>query len=179
MLFIKEDFDEYTLSALRELYEDAFPEDEKKPFSVILDRREMGTVELLALIDEAGEFSGLAITAKHRELVLLDYFAIAPKKRGKGIGTEALKMLQKRYTGRRFVLEIEDDAVPADNTRDRIRRKHFYLSCGMEIMPYRISLFGIEMLILTYGGPVKFDEYHGIYRAVYSEELAENVRLLG
>jgi len=175
MLFIKEDFDEYTLSALRELYEDAFPEDEKKPFSVILDRRELGTVELLALIDGEGEFSGLAITAKHRELVLLDYFAIAPKKRGKGIGTEALKMLQKRYTGRRLILEIEDDAVPADNTAERIRRKKFYLGRGMTVMPYRVSLFGVEMLILTYGGEVSFPEYHGIFGSVFSEWAAKNV----
>lgn len=178
MLFIKEDFDEYTLSAIRELYEDAFPESEKKPFGIILDRRKLGTVEVLALIDEGGEFSGLAITAVNCELVLLDYFAIAPEKRGRGIGAQALKMLQKRYTGRRFVLEIEDDAVPADNTCDRVRRKQFYLRCGMEIMPYRVSLFGIEMLILTYGGPVKFDEYHGIYRDVYSDKVATNVHLL-
>ena len=177
MLFIKEDFDEYTLAAIRELYEEAFPACEKKPFDMITDRRERGLMEILAVCD-GEEFLGLAITALMGDIVLLDYFAIMPDKRGSGVGTEALKMLQKRYAGRRFVLEIEDDAVPADNTEDRIRRKSFYLRCGMDIMPYRVSLFGVEMLILTYGGAVAYEEYHGLLTSVFSPKVGRCVWIL-
>ena len=45
-------------------------------------------------------------------------------------------------------------------------------------MPYRIDLFGVEMRVLTRGGEVSFEQYHEIFREVFSPLLAKNVRLL-
>ena len=176
MIRLNDRIDSKALAVIRELYEAAFPENEKKPFEIILDRWSSGLVEILALTDESDEVCGLAITAHNGDVVLLDYFAVIPQKRGMGIGSLALKLLQKRYTGRRLVLEIEDDAVPADNTAERIRRKRFYLKCGMEQMDYRVLLFGVEMLIFSYGGAVSFEEYHELLSAVFSNLAAKNAR---
>ena len=166
--------------AIRELYEEAFPPEEKKPFALILQKCEEGHVEILSIEGEDGSFLGLSIFILYGDLALLDYFAITPEMRGKGVGSEALALLRARHGERRFLLEIEDaDEVGADNREERVRRKAFYLRGGLREMPYRILLFGVQMQVLTGGAPVSFDEYHALFPAVFSEKAAQNVRLLG
>ena len=109
-----------TLRALHALYEKTFPRSEKKPFFVILQKRRKGTMEIISVEDENGGFLGFAITILHKDIVLLDYFAISPTCRGKGIGTKVLEALEQRYEGKRILLEIEDPDEPADISLSRI-----------------------------------------------------------
>lgn len=135
-------------------------------------------MEILRLTDDTGAFIGLAISIFYKNLVLLDYLAIAPHKRGGGYGSQALSLLRERYAGKRFLLEIEDtEEQEADNIADRIRRKQFYLRNGLKEMPFRVWLFGVRMQILTDGSTVSFPEYHAIFPAVFSPRAGENVRL--
>lgn len=80
------------LKYIRDLYRISFPDVERKPFSLIERKAAMGTMEIL-MMSEGGERMGLAITASDGELVLLDYFAVDPSKRGQGAGSEALQLL--------------------------------------------------------------------------------------
>ena len=80
------------LKYIRDLYRISFPDVERKPFSLIERKAAMGTMEIL-LMSEGRERMGLAITASDGELVLLDYFAVDPSKRGQGAGSEALQLL--------------------------------------------------------------------------------------
>lgn len=89
-----------------DLYRISFPDVERKPFSLIERKAAMGTMEIL-MMSEGGERMGLAITASDGELVLLDYFAVDPSKRGQGAGSEALQLLLALYNDRQFFLEIE------------------------------------------------------------------------
>ena len=57
------------LGRVEALYLSAFPKGERKPFEIILQKREEGFVDVLAL-EESGEFAGLAITIKYGDLVL-------------------------------------------------------------------------------------------------------------
>jgi hypothetical protein len=77
-----------------------------------------------------------------------------------------------------MILEIEDPDVPSDNTSERIRRKGFYLRNHMTLMPFRVNLFGVEMLILTNGKSVTFEEYHEIFSRVFSPDISKNICLL-
>lgn len=168
---------EAELAPLRALYEAAFPASEKKPFSLILEKRDEGFCELLG-IEEAGHFVGLAIFVLTDTLALLDYFAILPEARGRGVGTRALAHLRTRYAGRAFLLEVEaPDEAGADNRAERVRRLSFYLRNGLSKMPYRVSLFGVEMHILTDGTEVSFDAYHGIFRRVFPRAVGRVLRL--
>lgn len=170
---------EADMNQIKQLYEEAFPPTEKKPFSLILKKSEEGCMEILSIEEEDGQFLGLAIFILHGDLALLDYLAIRPERRGCGIGSRVLPLLRERYAGRRFLLEIEDaDEADAENLAERVRRKAFYLRNGLCEMPYRIWLFGVQMQILTDGATVTFDEYHAIFPAVFSPHAAENVRLL-
>ena len=172
-------FDLGTLEKIKALYELSFPKSEKKPFALIEEKCREGKMEINAILGCAGEFLGLAIFVLSGDIALLDYFAISPEARGTGVGSSALKMLKNLHTGRRFMLEIEDDEnAGAENLADRIRRRKFYLRSGMVEMPYKVWLFGVDMKILTFGDFISFEEYHDIFVNVFSEKTARNVTLM-
>ena len=160
------------------LYQRAFPKGEKKPFGVMWKKRKEGKMELMAVEDDQGKFLGLAITILHKDIVLLDYFAVSPAHRGKGIGSEVLRLLDQRYEGKRILLEIEDPEEPCRNKEDRLRRKAFYLRNGRTVQPYKVWLFGIKMLVLTNGTAVSFEEYHEIFDEVFSPRIGKCVSLV-
>ena len=164
------------LSTVEALYMRAFPREERKPFSVILEKAEEGSMEILT-IEEENTFLGLAITILFKDRVILDYLAISEDKRGQSVGTKTLAQLKERYAGKRLIIEIEDPDEPAENTSDRIRRKNFYLRNGLLEMPFRILLFGVRMQVLC-TERIFFEEYHEIFPAVFSERAAKNVILL-
>lgn len=160
---------------LKKLYQSAFPSNEKKPFWLILKKQREGSSEVLGLLDEENKLVGEIITIAWQDLLLVDYLAIAKDVRGKGYGAQAMKLLQERYRDRRLLLEIETPDTVCKNLQERIRRKHFYQSCGMDSMDYHVSLFGVEMEIMTYKCQVSFAEYHEIFNGVYGRRFAERV----
>lgn len=159
-----------------ELYMEAFPENERKPFELMVEKCRQGMMEMLVIEGEEGQFAGLAIMILYKDIALLDYFAISPSMRGQQIGSGVLALLKERYAGRRLLIEIEDVEEEADNTGERIRRKAFYLRNGMCEMPYRVWLFGVKMQIFTSGGDVDYEAYHEIFGQVFSEWAANNVK---
>lgn len=64
------------LEKIQNLYNEAFPLPERKSFSRLIQTRDKGNAEILAIENENDDFLGLAITAIYKDLVLLDYFAI-------------------------------------------------------------------------------------------------------
>lgn len=167
------------IEAIRLLYEEAFPDNERKPFALMLEKCKEGAMELLCIEDEKQDFWGLAIFVLYKDMVLLDYFAIDNEKRGLGIGTKALKLLQNYYKGKRFYLEIEDVHVEADNTQERIRRRAFYLRNDMMVMPFTVDLFGVIMEVLTYQCVITDSEYMEVYTEVFGKErIQANVKII-
>ncbi len=167
------------LKNIEELYYAAFPADERKPFALLLEKKNAGNVEMLSIEDEQGSFLGLAISVLWDALLLLDYFAVMPQCRGHGVGTEALSLLLARYTGRRFFLEIESTEEGMPERWQRLRRKAFYSAGGLSSMDWKVNLFGVEMEIMAYRCTVGFEEYHEMYKTVFSGKLASRIRLSG
>lgn len=56
---------ERQLRNIGELYSTAFPAEEQKPFSLLLEKRDEGFVELLSIEDEKETFVGLAISSSY------------------------------------------------------------------------------------------------------------------
>lgn len=166
---------------IKKLYDEAFPQSEKKPFWMIRWKHRFGAADVW-VVEQDGLFSGLAITLNNADLVLLDYFAVSSNKRGCGIGGRALKVLQEVYKGRRFLLEIESVSKPEpdapsqeDNQAERERRKKFYLANGMQELGIDVTLFGVDMELLGFHCDVSFEEYRGIYLNNYGNWAAKNV----
>ena len=157
------------------LYLDAFPEVERKPFDAMVKKMEEGKLEFVAIEDDNGEFVGFGISILYDRYALLDYFAIEESKRGNGYGRQALMCFKERYSDKLFLLEIESTFDKSDNAEDRLRRKHFYLSCGMVCMPYIVNFLGTLMEVLTFGDEITYEEHKSIYSNSFDGDIAKRI----
>lgn len=166
------------LAQIKQLYLLSFPKEERKPFWLIRGKTKQGTMEILSVKQE-NDFSGLAITVLHKDLLLLDYFAIAPQVRGKGIGSQVLEALQQRYHDKRLFLEIEQPVEDAPNLEQRIKRKQFYLRNGFTESGLKVDLFGVKMEILCCQCEITEEEYLSLYRSFLGHAaVKKNIRML-
>jgi len=157
------------------LYQSAFPASEKKPFSMIRTMCKKGKSDVWYCVED-GKFAGLVITINGPDEILLDYLAVAKKRRGQGIGSKMLKAMREQYAGKGVFLEIEIVDEAAENFEERKRRKQFYLSNGMTPMNVFVELFGVDMELLGFDCCLTFEEYHDFYRDNYNEWAAEHVK---
>lgn len=147
---------------LYRLYRSAFPAAERKPFAVIANQYRKRKMDVWC-IEQDEEFLGLATTINGDDLILIDYLAIEKDHRGEGVGSAALAALQKKYKGKGVFLEIESVYEDAPNQQERLRRKQFYLGCGMEPMGVMIRLFGVKMELLGFDCRFDYDRYYRFY----------------
>lgn len=166
------------LFKIKELYCFAFPKEEQKDFSLIIQKQEQGYLEILMIENEQKVFLGLAITISFENMTLLDYFAIHPDYRGRGIGTESFQLLKKRYRHKNFVLEIENPNIETENKEQRIKRKAFYKKNGMDHVPFLVKIAGVEMEVLTAVSGLTYESYSKIYTQGYAPEIIRQLELL-
>lgn len=159
---------------LKQLYKAAFPEYERKPLWIVRMKHRKGEADIW-VIEHEGEFAGMTITVNELDMVLLDYFAICDEKRNCGLGGKALQMLQKKYEGKRFFLEIESVDENAENAKERVRRKEFYLRNGMSEIGVRANVYTVDMELLGYNCDLTFEEYMSLYQASYGPLVGGNI----
>ncbi len=163
--------DKKDLYRIKALYEEAFPANERKPFSVLENNRRRGMTDILAIYD--GEFLGLVITAGYKDMVLIDYFAVDEGKRGGGIGGRAIELIRQRYAGKRVFLEIELPDVSFANNEQRVRRKGFYLRNGLKDSGIAVNVYNTDMELLVFSENISFEEYEALYKEAMGEEWVE------
>ena len=159
---------------IRLLYQEAFPRCERKPFSIILKMARAGKTDLWCFEDEEG-FAGLAATINGKEHILIDYLAVAKKRRGTGVGTRMLTALLDHYKDYGVFLEIEEQDETADNNTERVRRKEFYLRAGLVPMDTHVKLFGVDMELLGKNCHLDFDEYREFYLNNYGKFAYDHI----
>ncbi len=159
---------------IKQLYKTAFPRYERKPLWIVRMKHRKGEADIW-VIDQDGEFAGFAITVNELDMVLLDYFAISGDKRNSGLGGKALQLLQEKYDGKRFFLEIECEDDSADNAAERVRRKAFYLRNGMSELGVKANVYTVDMELLGYNCYVSFEDYEKLYHASYGNMIADNI----
>lgn len=153
---------EDTKDYLKDLYEEAFPIEERRPFSLLEQEVEQGFMELL-VIEVDGVPSGLVFTSFQGELALLEFLAIDEKKRGQGLGSQVLSLLKDRYKEKRFFLEIETPMID-NNTDIRYRREQFYIQNGFLPIGIFVLFQGVKMKLLSlHGEKITFEEYKEHY----------------
>lgn len=163
------------MNNIHRLYLEAFPQVERKPFDEMVKKAQEGKLEFVAIEEDNGEFIGLGISILYDKYALLDYFAIEKAKRGMGYGRKALMSFKERYSDRLFLLEIESTFDECDNLQDRLRRKGFYLSCGMVCMPYIVNFLGTLMEVLTFGESITYEEHKSIYSNSFEGDIAKRI----
>ena len=163
------------LPAIFALYRAAFPQSERKPFSVIVKMARRGRGDLWT-IRLGSRFAGFAATVNGPDLVLLDYFAVKKKRRGQGIGSTALGKIMAHYQERGFFVEIESTFADAPNRTEREKRKQFYVNCGMKPMGTEADVFGVRMELLGIRCHFDFEGYRNFYRDHHSPWAAQHIR---
>ena len=162
---------------LYRLYISAFPASERKPFSIIRNMYREGKGQILC-IREGGRFCGMITTILSPELILVDYFAMDEKFRGKGFGTAALKTYLENCPDTGVFLEIESTRETGPGGEAREKRKQFYIHCGLEPLDVYADVFGVPMELMGRNCKLDFDDYYRFYRDQYSPWAAEHIRKL-
>ena len=144
-----------TLQEIRKVYNDHvifdFPDDERKP----LDMIEKLLAENIYQCFGAFEIDiciGYAFFALDGDIYLLDYFAVIPEWRDKGIGTLFLKDVVSQIKAKILILEIEDfkEFSSSSDVEKCIKRQAFYSQAGCVETHVKTKCFGVTYLILEY-----------------------------
>lgn len=140
------------------LFVAAFPKEERPPISLLYKRHRQGKADFRAVMD--GEtFVGLVLITGCETVKTLMFFAIEKDFRGKGYGSQVLKMIRKEFAEKPFFLCAEPLDEKADNAQERIRRLQFYAHNGFTEIGLHVKEAGVEYTILTPGTPLVHDQY--------------------
>lgn len=160
------------------LYLTAFPENERKSFTMMKDLMKKGLLDIVIFETDDQPFIGFAILAIHKKTMLVDYLAINPDYRGKGYGSTALEWLIKEYPLHKICLEIESTNVESDNHKERISRKKFYLKNKLTMLPFEAEVFEVRFELLSNNTAITPEEFVAIYHNVYGPNSSKNVRVI-
>lgn len=158
-----------------------FPPSELKHLSAILRMCRMGRYEVLAAYED-GEFAAYALLycPKDETAALLDYLAVMPHLRGKGIGTRLIQTLRQYYKTRYAVLMIECERPKAAPDEEEARKRiRFYTKAGAELTNVRIWLFDVEysILVLSCTSASHTREWAELMLSMYRQMLPEELYL--
>ena len=162
------------LQKIENLYNTSFPKEEKKPFTLIVEKQKRKKVDILS-IEYKKNFCGLMILALNKDNILLDYFAIDTLFQSQGLGSKAIKLLYKKYENKNIIVEIESTKINSNNLIQREKRKKFYLKNNFKNLNFNVNLFNVEMEMLSNNTNITYKEYIEIYKNIYGDEIIKNI----
>lgn len=110
--------------AIKDLYEQAFPEEERRPWDQQLMLIASGKLHLLRIVSD-NIFAGFIFYWRLPGFSFIEHFAIHPGTRGGGAGTQVMLLMEAELGG--IVLEVEPPV-----TEQAIRRISFYERLGYQ-----------------------------------------------
>jgi len=151
------------------LFETAFPEDERPPFSMMLSW-DHDTFYGVYLEDE---YVALVDLILFKDMVYVFFLAIEERCRGQGIGSQILGDLKKEYPDRRIYLLAEELGSQYPDNPTRERRLRFYARNGFLPTGDTVLEFGVRYLLLCHGGRVTKSEFVETMASLIGEENAK------
>lgn len=128
-----------------------FPADELKPLSVLLSCLRAGSCRCYALYDGAALAAyAVVLLGRPGAAGILDYLAVAPEFRDRGVGGGMLRRLREALSdcaGLLIEYEAPGDAVSEDERATRLRREGFYLRNGVRATGMDLILFGVHFRV--------------------------------
>ena len=146
---------------IREVYMEAFPKAERKPFFAV--RRSVNKGKALLLTAMENEIlQGFVMAIPYKNMVMVDYLAVSSKIRSRGTGSKILQEICRRFPDQKIVLLIERLDDTAENKDQRIARRKFYFKNGFTSSNIYITGRSGNMEVLNFGGTVSVQEYMGL-----------------
>lgn len=116
------------IDAAKEIYLDAFPPAEQRPWEKILSRCD-GKLDLNGIY-MADRLVGMITTWNFDSFVYVEHFVVDPTIRGKGIGSNAINLLKQQLAPLPVLLEVE----PEHLSPQALSRIRFYQRLGFHII---------------------------------------------
>ena len=160
------------LPQVKALYESAFPANERIPIKQLLDNRiQRDFWAFVDAIDGTPTFCGFSNSMTRGTITNIVYFAVEPRLRSRGYGSEILKTIREKHPGTRLVvdIEVEEDSKDAEELELRERRRNFYLRNGFESAPVDYHWQGEHYRLLSAGGTVSDREFRDFWKDVLKE----------
>lgn len=162
-----------------------FPKEELKPIDSIEGLINRKIYKCYGLYDNE-EVLAYAFFNTSKSYLLLDYYSVCEKYRGKGIGSEFFRILKehcKSYNG--IIVEVEE-MESADTEAEKIirqRRIEFYKKNGMNMTNILCELFNVNYSIMClsnvgFDNATIYEELKNIYKEMIpSKFYSKYVRL--
>ena len=146
---------------IKEIYMEAFPKAERKPFFTV--RRSVNKGKSLLLTAMENEvLQGFVMAIPYKNMVMVDYLAVSSKIRSRGTGSKMMQEICRYFPGEKIVLLIERLDDTAENKDQRIARRRFYFKNGFTSSNIYITGRSGNMEVLNFGGTVSVQEYMGL-----------------
>ncbi len=129
-----------------------FLKDEVKPLDAILALYDSGNYNCFGAYRE-NRILAYAFVAQNDDCALLDYFAVAPKMRRKGFGSEFIRSLASVFFSRSPLIFEVERISSAENEQDKLRRRkrvNFYLKNGAVKTGVETTIFGVDYSIMYF-----------------------------
>ncbi len=152
------------LNKIKKLYIDAFPENERFSFSMMI-KNENGHYETFAFYQD-DVFCGFAILLNSLDISHIIYLATIPELRGKGLGAKALGAISRIKSSMRIIVDIERELPGNPENELRRRRKNFYLRNGYRETEVRYRWQDEYYEILVFGGELSSEDFGNFWRAL-------------
>lgn len=166
------------LSAVLKIYEDSFPESERRPIEDLLYRIERDARFSCRAAEVDGRVVGLLTTWDLGEFVYVEHLAVDSSCRGMNIGSMVMEEL-KRLAGKPIILEIEPVDEPGISVGETIQRKarlRFYARLGFHVCsttylqpPYAPGLPSVPLVLLESSGNLLPDRFDYVKNTLYTE----------
>ena len=164
------------LPQVKALYESAFPANERIPIKHLLDDKIKR--EFWAFFDkeEGGDaatptFCGFSNSITHGNITNIVYFAVVPKLRSRGYGSQILQAIRRQHPDTRIVvdIEVEEDSKDAGELERRNRRRDFYQRNGFDSSPVDYVWQGEHYRLLSAGGTVTEKEFRDFWKEILKD----------
>lgn len=152
-----------------------FLKDEVKPLDAILALYNTGNYQCFGAYCE-NKLLAYAFIAQNDDCALLDYFAVAPKMRQKGFGSEFIHSLIDMFCSP-LIFEIERISS-AKNEKDKLhrqKREGFYLKNGAVKTAVETTVFGVDYSIMYFNtcGDLSDDSIKSKLKSIYKTMLGQ------
>jgi GNAT superfamily N-acetyltransferase len=153
-----------------DLYKIAFPEARNIPTWFLRYKLRKGK-EGFSVIYMHDTWVGLIYITEYKDLIFVQYLAIAESYRSAGYGSLVMDYLKHAHTGKRIVLNIEELDPQTKNYKQRVKRKAFYEKNGFISSGYIVKEPGEQLEMLIFGGSIAQEEIEAMYKKFFGSIL--------
>ena len=161
---------------VRQLYNSAFPSNERVSLDFLLWRCKKPNVNFWAFYDN-NEFIGICYFITNQNKTYIFYLATTEVSRGKGYGSKILDIIKEQDANSTIFLSIEEVDEKYENYNERVSRLAFYARNGFVANDFKVIEFGITFDILSFNGTINKHDYLDIIKALCNKIMVKLYRI--